>query len=631
MPKSFLMKTCFAAAFLLCSMPGFSNEWGSATNFFEKEVQWLADNVERESRDEFLYNSGINALADSKPAEVGDVEIFNTVNFQKNVRERIRAQLKKIGKHCYIFLQEGKKVDAAKLNRIVNEFDNKIYPETRSMFGSEWSPGIDGDPRITLLLMDVQDGHNPSRGIHGFTAGYFYAGDCYNRRKNASSNEREMLYLDIYPSDPGSEKFLSVVAHEFQHMIHWNYDPKEFSWVNESLSQLAPFLCGYGHPPQLAEFVRNSDNNLAAWSKDDSLSNYGQVYLWAYYISTKIASTDDRRRAFVRRMVAQTSQGFSGLNAAIEKQGIKNNVRNLFRGFCLANFLNDDRIERGAYGYDKHLAKLALRPDIRFDKAPFEGKGSVKCWSARAIQINPAVLVGQEVRVAFSGQKIAAGNYSNSFDVALVSYSSDRKQLPVVNWLNVKDFKASELLKVSKVHDRMMLVVVNRGPETMKVEQAFAKGASPAAFSFAIRRGTTTQNQPRVASAGSVSRTSARPTRAHARSIMEEIADASALEDPTGAFFGASASENRSSAEIEFDFAFQKIAENEDTLIQAIREGLIEDDYELVEEFTGFYSSASETRKVRLNTIKNRIRDVLKFEQLQGNLKAASFLSSLEA
>ncbi len=630
MLKSLFRKTWLAGAFALCALPGFSTEWGSATNLFEEETHWLADNVAKESRDDFVFRTtGINTFADTKPPEVGDIEVFNTVNINLNRREQIRAQLKKVGKNCYVYLQEGKKVDSAVINRIVSEFDNRIYPETRSMFGSEWTPGIDGDARITLLLLDIQDNYDPQRGIRGFTAGYFYAGDCYNRKKSAHSNEREMLYLDIFPSDPSSEKFLSVIAHEFQHMIHWNNDPKEFTWVNESLSQLAPFLCGYGHPPQVSAFIRNFDNNMAAWLNDDMLANYGQVYLWAYYVSTHIASTDERRRAFVRRMVAQTSQGFSGLNAAIEKQGIKNNVRNLFRSFCLANFLNDDRIERGAYGYDNNLAKLALKPDIRLDAPPFEGKGSVKCWSARAIQINPASLRGQKVRVAFSGQKIAAANYSNSFDVALVTYSSDRKELPEVHWLGVKDFKASELIDIAKIHDRMMLVVVNRGPEVMKVEQAFAKGSSPAAFSFAIRKNTGSTSQPAIASARTTGNRT-RTSRSAARSMMEEIAAAPVLEESAGMILSSNDA-TRSTAEVEFDFAFQKISNNEDRLIQEIRESLKENNYELVEEMMNFYDSLDDDKKGRMTTLRNRVRDILRFEQMQGNLKAADFVGAFES
>lgn len=615
---------------VLCAIPGRA-ELIDVTGMFAEETRWLADNVAKETRDEFLFRTsgGISAYADSKTPEVGDVEVFNTFNVATNKRERVRAQLKKIGKHCYVYLQEGKNVAANVITRIASEFDTKIYSNTRSMFGSEWSPGIDGDPRITLFLLDIQDGYNPRQGRRGFTAGYFYAGDCYNRKKKPESNEREMLYLDIYPSVPGSKEFMSVVAHEFQHMIHWNNDPKEFTWVNESLSQLSQFLCGYGHPPQLSAFIRNPHNNLAAWADDDMIANYGQVYLWAYYISIRIASTDDRRRAFVRRMVAQTSQGFSGLNAAIKKQGIKNNVRNLFRSFCLANYLNDDRIERGAYGYDRALAKFALRPELRLENPPFEVKGRVKCWAARAVQVNMTSLRGKEVAVMFAGQKAQASNYSNSFDVALVTYSSDRKSLPVVEWLNVTDFKASQKVKISSSHDRMLMLIVNRGPEVMKVEQAFARGAAPAAFSFAIRPAGSTRTAPRVASTRTAGTSRSRPNRARSRSMIEEIASSPGLEESADSMLSSRGTEEETSAEVEFDFGFQKIADNEDLIIDTIREEIAEGSYEVLDEFIAVYKSSSDLEKSRLHTLRSRVRDILKFEELQGNEKAAACLSQL--
>lgn len=626
--QKYLVKTVWLLAlFALCALP-VRAELINVTALFAEETRWLADNVAKETRDEFLFrDSGINAYADSKPPEVGDVEVFNAFNVLAGKHERVRARLKKIGKHCYLYLQEGKKVDSAVIARIVKEFDARIYPNTRSMFGNEWSPGIDGDPRITLFLLDIQDGYNPRQGRRGFTAGYFYAGDCYNRKKKPESNEREMLYLDIYPSVPGSKEFMSVIAHEFQHMIHWNHDPKEFTWVNESLSQLAPFLCGYGHPPQVSAFVRNSHNNLAAWSNDDMIANYGHVYLWAYYISIRIASTDDRRRAFVRRMVAQTSQGFSGLNAAIKKQGIKNNVRNLFRSFCLANYLNDDRIERGAYGYDKPLTKLALRPELNLERAPFEVKGRVKCWSARAVQINSASLRGKDATVMFSGQKVRAGNYENGFDVALVTYSSSKKQLPTVNWLNIKDFKASQKIKISAVHDRMLMLVVNRGSEVMKVEQAFARGSAPAAFSFAIRPTSSAGRAPRVASTRNTRSPGSRPSRARSRSVIEEIARSPGLEESAETILTSRGTANETVAEVEFDFGFQKVADNENLIIATAREEIAEDSYEVIKEFLSLYSSASELEKSRLHTLRSRLLDILKFEQLQGNPKAVVFIA----
>ena len=631
MSKFSLKMACVAALVLLMASPGYTHESIDLTQHFARETMALAETEFKDINGEAVRRvpAGV-AYADIKPPEVGDMAVFNTYNIKRNAPEKINAQLKKIGKHCYVYLQQNsRRIDAAGIGKIATTFDNRIYPECRSMFGNEWNPGIDGDSRITLLLLDIQDTYNPEQGQKGFTAGYFNAGDCYAKSKYPNSNEREMLYLDIYPSDPSTDKFLSVIAHEFQHMIHWNNDPKEFTWVNESLSQLAPFLCGYGHPPQVQAFVRNPDNNMAAWSNDDMIANYGQVYLWSQYISTRIASTDDRRRAFVRRMVAQTSQGFSGLNAAIKKQGIKNNARNLFRNFCVANYLNDDRIEQGTYSYEKSLARLALTPEIKISSAPFEGKGSVKCWSAKAVQINPVSFKGRQFRVSFAGQKISATNYSNDFDVALVRYSSDGKKEPLVDWLDVTEFKASKVFSHTTAHDRMMLIIINRGPETMKIEQAFAKGAAPAAFSFAVRTISAQNGAPRIARSGSSSSSARRTSRSRARSIMEEISNAG-FDESAGLLLSADADVDRSAAEIDYDFAFQKITMREDELISSIREGVGTGDYSLVEEFTTFFAAGNDEGKAKLQTLKNRIRDILKFEQLQENETAAGFLTVIE-
>ncbi|GAB4273418.1 MAG: hypothetical protein Kow0029_13090 [Candidatus Rifleibacteriota bacterium] len=600
------------------------------TPYFKQEVEWLEDHYPKETKAEALLRlNGFVAYSDRKSPEVGDVETFTTCNFQKNAPERIRATLRKIGKHCYVYVENGKNVDSKAIDRIVSHFDGKIVPEVHSMFGSEWSPGIDGDKRITLLLLDIKDSYDPGRGRKGFTAGYFNASDEFDRSKNPKSNEREMLYLDIYPGQAGSDKFMSVLAHEFQHMVHWNNDPKEYDWVDESLAQLASFLCGYGHPPQVFAFIRNPDNNMCAWSKENMLANYGQVYLWAYYIATHIASTDDRRRSFVRKMVEQRSQGMSGLNAAIKKQGIKNNVKNLFKSFCLANYLNDSSIARGAYGYDKWLAKLKIKPQLRVSGSSISGKANVKCWSAKAIEIDSPSFIGKNVGISFSGQKIQAGKYSNSFDVAFVSYSSSKKARPSVTWLPVRVFKASKVVKVPENHDKMFLLVVNQGPIVMKIEQAYAQGAKPAAFSFALSIGqnTTVARNPRNNSSRSSSRR--RVSRSRARSMLEAIVAATDFDDTNADILAQKDTAEQNAAEVSLDLQFQRLSENEDLLIEAIREEIDENNYTILKDFKEFYKSSDDEGKRKLNALRQRILDILRFEEMQGNTNAQSLKAQL--
>jgi hypothetical protein len=600
------------------------------TQFFAKSTLHLADTERISANQERVLEGGPRAFADVKPAEVGDKLVFNTFNLQTNSQEKTTAVLKSIGKHCYVYLQEGKTVDSKTISKIVSEFDNKIYPETRSMFGSEWSPGIDDDKRIFLFLLDIQDGYNPSAGQRGFVAGYFNAGDCYTKKKHPTSNEREMLYIDIYPSKPGTEKFLSTIAHEFQHMIHWNNDPKEFTWVNESLSQLAPYLCGYGHPAQVNAFLQNPDNNLVAWSDESMIANYGQVYMWAQYISTKIASTDARRREFIRKMVAQKSQGFSGLNLAIKKQQIKNNARNIFRSFNIANYLNDPRVDSGIYSYDNDLSRFLLKPQLRIDASPFKVSDSVKCWSSKAVQVNVDSMRGKKINVAFAGQTIRAAEYSNKLDVALIHYSSSRKEVPTVKWLKVKENKLSENIVIPAEYDRMIAVILNMGPEQMKAEQAYAKNVGAANFTLAFRPigGTSTA---RVASANTSSR-NASTNRTVSKSIIEEISASIQEAEKAETLFVNAPDENvKSSAAIQYDLAQQKLSYLEKKLLASLKITLTTDEGSFILDFVLALAEKPESEKGKYANLIAGIKAVLIFEQSQGNAKAGQILEKFNS
>ena len=62
----------------------FAQDLFDATHLFEEEVSWLADNVQKESKDEFsIRTRGFVQYADTKPVEVGDVESFNSFNIAK--------------------------------------------------------------------------------------------------------------------------------------------------------------------------------------------------------------------------------------------------------------------------------------------------------------------------------------------------------------------------------------------------------------------------------------------------------------------------------------------------------------------------------------------------------------------
>ena len=46
-----------------------------------------------------------------------------------------------------------------------------------------------------------------------------------------------MIVMDGDWLRPGSRQYFSVLAHEFQHAVHWNQDLGEDVWVNEGMSE----------------------------------------------------------------------------------------------------------------------------------------------------------------------------------------------------------------------------------------------------------------------------------------------------------------------------------------------------------------------------------------------------------
>ena len=157
--------------------------------------------------------------------------------------------------------------------------------------------------------MDVVDGWEPGKGYVG---GYFTPTNEASARDIYFSNEREMVIVDTYPSDPTREDYLGVLAHEYQHLIHWNQDAAETRFLNEAQSQIAFYLNDYGHAPQTFQFVRTPDTQLDEF--DNGLDDYGEVYAWMYYLWIHYAgSTYDERAAFYRAINESKLKGLESI------------------------------------------------------------------------------------------------------------------------------------------------------------------------------------------------------------------------------------------------------------------------------------------------------------------------------
>jgi hypothetical protein len=239
---------------------------------------------------------------------------FWAANLTTNSLYCVCADEYAVGTHSRIFVEHGLIVPDA-LSGLQTEFDSNIYPTDIANFGSEPNPGIDGDPLITILLLNIKDGFNGTT-VKSYAAGYFDPSNEYPLSAYRYSNQREMFFMNINPTlnihDPAT--FYRTLTHEFQHMIHWeqknhlkNLDDE--TWLNEAMSEIAPtFLYG----PSLSRvytYEQDPSNSLTTWNGD--IFDYGIAYMWSQYYKDQFGGS------IFRSMMTTTSIGITSVDEVL--------------------------------------------------------------------------------------------------------------------------------------------------------------------------------------------------------------------------------------------------------------------------------------------------------------------------
>lgn len=330
-----------------------------------------------------------NSKQPATALQKGDINTFWAMNVAINQPTQVQATLRHIGKHCYIYLEleQENRISQETIEKLASEFDNQIYPTNHKFFGTESSPGIDFDQRITLLLLDIQDGWEPGKG---YVAGYFSPLDTFSSDIWQFSNEREMFYLDLFPAEPTRKDYLGVLAHEFQHMIHHNYDKREKLWLNEAMSQIAFYVNDYGHAPQILSFIKQPDTQLDEFN--NGLDDYGNVYLFMYYLLSKKLGDLDTVAKIFSEIVQNPNHSIESIDEVFKANGFDFTVDQIIPDFLVANYVNDWDIEGGIYGYDRTLP-MKVQPTAlyAFDSLPATLEGKVNQRGADFIRMTPKI------------------------------------------------------------------------------------------------------------------------------------------------------------------------------------------------------------------------------------------------
>ncbi|MGQ9466402.1 MAG: hypothetical protein ACUVSH_00405 [Anaerolineae bacterium] len=269
---------------------------------------------------------------------LGTCRTFHASNVDTDEQFDLTACLRYKNDVVYMWVEEGVKVDEADLKAAADLFATKTYPTNRNFFGSEWNPGVDNDPRLHILH---------ARNLGDTVAGYYSSADEFVPAVREDSNAMEMFYIQIENVTVNDDFYNGVLAHEFQHMIHWYNDRNEDTWLNEGSSELASYLNGHDTGGSDYVFSRRPDTQLNSWPEGPGAAgaNYGASYLFMAYFLDRFGAEA------TRALVAHDENGFAAVDAVLADLGTGMTHVDLFADWVVANLLDDPNLADGQYGY----------------------------------------------------------------------------------------------------------------------------------------------------------------------------------------------------------------------------------------------------------------------------------------
>ncbi len=264
---------------------------------------------------------------------------------------------------------------------MLGQFENNMYPKETSFFGmpdahtgsnsllEAWgyfSPGYYSDSagRQVVLVSNVRDENYFDPNYPIYIAGFY--SPSYE-----SYFDRNVMTIDAYdwehrtgpnppaPPPPATARpylYEGVFAHEYQHLLHSDYDPDEETFVNEGMSDLAEYLTGYGVATQshVDAAAAKPENSLVAWGDQgdlEILTDYGQAYLFQFYLMEQYGPS------FIQALFHNPANGISGINATLSAMKKKATFADVFHDWSVAMLINSKNPGGGRYQFKDALLK----------------------------------------------------------------------------------------------------------------------------------------------------------------------------------------------------------------------------------------------------------------------------------
>ena len=290
-------------------------------------------------------------------------------------------------------------VDAAAHRFLRSGPANDIHDWLTGIFGSAWGPHDytnlippESASQIHILFLDIDGDGLPSPG-ESRIYGYFHSVHNYLRTSRPTSSERLMFFMDAAimadregptweASDPRPSAIISVLAHEFQHMIHFYQkevlrDALSETWLNEMASEVAedlvsdkiesngPRAVAHDDPAageagiergRLPRYNFHNDIQVTAWDYSDSLKHYSISYALGAYLARTYGGAP-----LFGDIVASAHSGVDAVEAALRTHGHTESFGDVLANWAVANLLSDNPRAPSPYRYNAGATWITSR------------------------------------------------------------------------------------------------------------------------------------------------------------------------------------------------------------------------------------------------------------------------------
>lgn len=325
-----------------------------------------------------------NRTVEAQHYQVGDRRSFNT---DDGLRETI---LLAVSENAYFWVESTLNYDQSRVEEAARRFEDDYFPPVAKLYGLGWQNGVDDDPKFSVLHLDGY--------AEGTELGFFNSGDQYPRSVNTSSNEQEVIYLNMENMRLGEPLYFGTLVHELQHLIQWHYDPNEPVWLSEGLAQFTELYVGLDTVDTAPDYLRTPGTRLNTWlhdAGDEIFAHYGAAYLFVVYFWEQYGDQA------IQELMRHPADGLAGFDAVLAKVDPERSLDQLVLDWATANYLDGDANVPG-YSYD-HLSLNPPDPTASVDQLPYETVQEIEQFAVSYVDLD----VSGQHTLAFAGNAMA--------------------------------------------------------------------------------------------------------------------------------------------------------------------------------------------------------------------------------